>query len=80
MELIDWSFSSHITTANSPSHVCPSFLTPVIHTTYFPSNWLLLHIDCKPTGERRMTLVTVTFAKPRKECWPSLDSNSQPLD
>ena len=27
-----------------------------------------------------MTLVTVTFVKRRKECWPSWESNSQPLN
>ena len=34
----------------------------------------------QPIGERRMTLVTVTFVKRRKECWPSWDLYSIPLD
>ena len=41
---------SHITAVSSPTHVFPTFLTPVLHTTYFPSNWLLFHIDCYPIG------------------------------
>ena len=39
---------SHITTVSSPNHAFPSFLTPVNHITFFPSNWLLFHIDYKP--------------------------------
>ena len=31
--------------ASSPTHAFPGFLTPVLHTTIFPSNWLLFHID-----------------------------------
>ena len=31
--------------ASSPTHAIPGFLTTVLHTTIFPSNWLLLHID-----------------------------------
>ena len=64
--LIDWGLTplstifSHIPVASSPLHVFPGCLTPVIHTTIFPSNWLLSHIGCKPIGGRRMTLVTVT--------------------
>ena len=58
--LIDWlmevlhrfqQFVSHITASNSPTHVFTGFSTPVIHTTNFPSNWLLLHTDCLPIGE-----------------------------
>ena len=30
--------------AISPTHVFPGFPTPVMHTTNFPSNWLLFHI------------------------------------
>ena len=41
-------------------HLLMRFLTPVLHTTYFPSNWLLFQIDSNPISERRMTLVTVT--------------------
>ena len=32
----------------SPTHVFHDFLTPVLHTTDFKSNWLLFHIDCLP--------------------------------
>ena len=65
-------FFSHITTASSPTHVFPSFLSPVLlHTTYFLSNWLLFHIYFKAIGERRTKLITVTFVKCRKECWLS---------
>ena len=48
--LVDWTtFSSIFSVMNSTSarthtHVFPVFLTPVLHTTVFPSNWLLLHI------------------------------------
>ena len=28
----------------SLTHIFPGFLTPVLHTTYFPSNWLLFQI------------------------------------
>ena len=31
--------------ASSPTHAFPGFITPVLHTTIFPSNWLLFHID-----------------------------------
>ena len=32
-------------TASSPIHVFPDFLTSVLHTTVFASNWVLFHID-----------------------------------
>ena len=38
-------FFSHVTQASSPTLVFPRFLTPVLHTTYFPSNRLLFLID-----------------------------------
>ena len=44
----------HITAASSPIHVFPGFLTPVIHTTILPSNWLLFHINCQPIGFSRV--------------------------
>ena len=34
----------------------------------------------QPIGERQVTQVTMTSVKHRKECWPSRDLNSQPLD
>ena len=42
---ISWFSHSYITAASSPTHQFPGFLTPVLHTTIFPSNWLLFHID-----------------------------------
>ena len=52
LRLIDWGLTPfltisqlYITAASSPTHAFPGFLTPVLHTTNFPSNWLLFHID-----------------------------------
>ena len=53
------------------------FLTPVLHTTIFPSNWLLFHIDLAHWWKTNDAL---TFVNRQKESWPSRDSNSQPLD
>ena len=39
-------FFIHNTAASLHTHMFPGFLTPVLHTSYFPSNWLLFHIDC----------------------------------
>ena len=41
-------FLSHIMAASSPTHMFSGFRTPVLHTTIFPSNWLLFHIDLSP--------------------------------
>ena len=75
-------FLSHIAATSSPTHVFPTFLTPVLHMTIFPSNCLLFHIDCLPIGgrQRMLATVTVTFVKREKECWPSWGSDSQSLD
>ena len=47
-------------------HRGPTFLETRVFQILFERpcwNWLLFHIDCKPVGERRMTLVTLTFVK-----------------
>ena len=38
--------------ASSPTHMFRGFLTPVLHTTYFPSNEWLVHNDICQTSER----------------------------
>ena len=42
---ISYFIYNHITAASSSSHMFPGFLTPILHTAYFPSNWLLFHTD-----------------------------------
>ena len=50
--LIDWGLTPFLTSSqlyhgglSSPTHAFPGFLTTALHTTIFPSNWLLFHID-----------------------------------
>ena len=51
LKLIDWGLTPFLTISQlyhggqSPTHAFPGFLTPVLHTTIFPRNWLLFHID-----------------------------------
>ena len=59
---------STITAASSPTRVFLSFLTPVLHTTYYPTSWLLFRIDCKSIGKRRVMFVAWAFVKRWKEC------------
>ena len=40
---------------------------------------MFFHIDCLPIGGRRMTHGALTCIECQKECWPSWDSNTQPL-
>ena len=79
--LIDWCLTPFLTIVQLyhggqfTSHAFPGFLTPVLHTTNFPSNRLLFYIDIAHWWKTNDAL---TFVNRRKESWPSRDSNSQP--
>ena len=62
-----------------PVNSCVSKLSP----TSTPHNILFKQLAAfphRPTGERRIPPVTVTFTKRQRECWPSWDLTSQLLD
>ena len=48
------------------------FFSPVLHTIFFPSSWLLSHMTiCEDSGERGMNPVALTIINHQKEYWPS---------
>ena len=73
-------FFNYFTAAKLPTRVFLGFLTPILQTLLFPSNWLRFDIGYYSIGERQKTLVTVSFVKLRKEYWPSWGSYWQPVD
>ena len=57
------------------------FFYLLLRTIFCPSHWLLSHITNVETidsGERGMNPVAVAIVNPRKECWPSRESNQRP--
>ena len=67
MSLIDWGlkpfqhFFQSYHGDQSPSHMWPGFLAPVLHTTYFPSNWLLFRIDCMPESCHNLYVTSLSL-------------------
>ena len=59
-KMIDWFGFNPVFNKVSVISLRPVHLFLLL-TTYFPSNWLLFHIDCYPIGGRWKTPVTVTY-------------------
>ena len=57
---------SHITAASLRSHVLADFLTPVLNTTLFPSNWLLSSYSASPLVEDESRLSHWLFSDVEK--------------
>ena len=67
--------------ASSPIHAFLEFFSPVLRTIFFPSHWLLSHLNIVETtdsSERGMNPVAVTISNPPKEYWPSRESDQRP--
>ena len=64
--------------ASATIHAFLQVFKPVLHTIFFPSNWLLYNLTIVQTtdsGEGGMNPVAMTITKPQKEYWPSRGSN-----
>ena len=71
----------YIMAVSAPIHAFLIFFSPVLSTISFSSHWLLSHITIAATtdsGQSRMNSFVMTIINPKKEDWPSQDSNLQP--
>ena len=62
--------------ACAPIYAVLEFLSPVLHTIFFPSHITI--VKTMDSGERGMNHVAMTIINPQKKYWQSWGSNQQP--
>ena len=67
---VNISLNMYIVVASASTDAVLEFFSPVLHTIFFSSHWLLSHITISETmdrGEKGMNLVAMTLINPWKE-------------